>query len=126
MSPFVHEELPQLERLFHEPNRMAILSTLCAATGPMSFTDLKSASGLTDGNLSRHLKALQEAGIVRVKKTFVGVKPRTTVSLTEKGLKRFDEYLVALSEVLKRAKYAMASERKSSSLLQAAGILSPA
>lgn len=126
MSPFNNEELPQLERLFHEPNRMAILSTLCAATGPMSFNDLKSASGLTDGNLSRHLKALQEAGIVRVKKTFVGVKPRTTVALTEKGLKRFDEYLVALSEVLKRAQQAMTSERKTSSLLNTAGILNPA
>jgi hypothetical protein len=56
----------------------------------------------------------------------VGVKPRTTVSLTEKGLKRFDEYPVALSEVLKRAKHAMASDRKPSSLLQMAGILSPA
>lgn len=126
MSPFVNEELPQLERLFHEPNRMAILSNLCAATGPMSFTDLKTASGLTDGNLSRHLKALQDAGIVRVKKTFVGVKPRTTVTLTEKGLKRFDEYLVALSDVLKRAQQAMASDRKPSSLVHPAGILSPA
>jgi DNA-binding HxlR family transcriptional regulator len=126
MSPFVHEELPQLERLFHEPNRMAILSTLCAATGPLTFNDLKATSGLTDGNLSRHLKALQEAGIVRVKKTFVGVKPRTTVSLTEKGLKRFDEYLVALSEVLKRAQQAMPSERKSASMLTGAGILNPA
>lgn len=126
MSPFAHEELPQLERLFHEPNRMAILSTLCAATGPLTFNDLKASSGLTDGNLSRHLKVLQEAGIVRVKKTFVGVKPRTTVILTEKGLKRFDEYLVALSDVLKRAKQAVAAERKPSSLLNATGILNPA
>ncbi len=100
-----------LERIFHEPNRMAILSALCAASDPLSFTELKSLSGLTDGNLSRHLKALEEAGVVRLRKTFVGVKPRTTVALTDKGLKRFEEYLAALSDVLKKAKQAMAGER---------------
>lgn len=99
-----------LERLFHEPNRMAILSALCAAGNPLSFTELKTLSGLTDGNLSRHLKALEDAGVIRISKTFVGVKPRTTVALTEKGLKRFDEYLSALSEVLKKAKQAVAVE----------------
>lgn len=125
MSPYQNEDFPSLERLFHEPNRMAILSALCASAEPLSFTDLKETSGLTDGNLSRHLKALQEAGIIRVKKTFVGVKPRTTVCLTDKGLRRFEEYLDALSNVLQRAKEAMAGERKQG-LAPLSGILSPA
>ena len=63
------EEVNSLERIFHEPNRMAILSALCAAGDPLSFTELKALSGLTDGNLSRHLKALEEAGIIRIQKT---------------------------------------------------------
>lgn len=125
MSPSQNEDFSSLERLFHEPNRMAILSALCASAEPLSFTDLKETSGLTDGNLSRHLKALQEAGIIRVKKTFVGVKPRTTVVLTEKGLRRFEEYLDALSNVLQRAKDAMASERKKG-MAPLSGLLSPA
>ncbi len=101
-----------LERIFHEPNRMAILSALCAAGEALTFTELKSLSGLTDGNLSRHLKALDEAGVIRIRKFFVGVKPRTTVALTDKGLKRFDEYLCALSDVLRKARQAVATDRR--------------
>ena len=110
MKQPVETDVGALERIFHEPNRMAILSALCAASTPLSFTELKSMSGLTDGNLSRHLKALEDASVIRIRKTFVGVKPRTTVALTDKGLKRFEEYLSALSEVLKMAQKAMATE----------------
>ena len=117
MKQPVEAEAGALERLFHEPNRMAILSALCAAGDPVSFTELKSLSGLTDGNLSRHLKALEEASVIRISKTFVGVKPRTTVTLTDKGLKRFDDYLSALSEVLKKARKAMATDRQKSPVI---------
>jgi len=114
MKQPVETDVGALERIFHEPNRMAILSALCAASTPLSFTELKSMSGLTDGNLSRHLKALEDASVIRISKTFVGVKPRTTVALTDKGLKRFEEYLVALSDVLKKAKQALATDRQRS------------
>lgn len=114
MKQLDEPDVTVLERLFHEPNRMAILSALCAAGDPLSFTELKSLSGLTDGNLSRHLKALEEASVIRISKTFVGVKPRTTVVLTDKGLKRFEEYLSALSDVLKKAKQAIATDRRRS------------
>jgi len=110
-----------LERIFHEPNRMTLLSALCAAGDPLSFTDLKVRSGLTDGNLSRHLKALEKAGIIRIRKTFVGVKPRTTVTLTDMGLKRFDDYLSALSDVLKKAKQAMAGDRRKAPAMSVIG-----
>lgn len=117
MKQPVEAEAGALERLFHEPNRMAILSALCAAGDPLSFTELKTLSGLTDGNLSRHLKALEEASVIRISKTFVGVKPRTTVTLTDKGLKRFDDYLSALSDVLKKARKAMATDRQKSPVI---------
>lgn len=113
----IETDTSTLERLFHEPNRMAILSALCAAGDPLSFTELKSLSGLTDGNLSRHLKVLEEASVIRISKTFVGVKPRTTVTLTDKGLKRFDDYLSALADVLKKARKAMATDRQKSPVI---------
>lgn len=101
-----------LERIFHEPSRMAIMSALCAADGGLTFNELKEACGLTDGNLSRHLKALDEAGAVRIEKAFVGVKPRTTVRLTSVGLDRFREYLDALEDVLEKARQALPAPRK--------------
>jgi len=73
----------------------------------MSFGELKEACGLTDGNLNRHLKVLQDAGAIVVKKAFVNSKPRTTVVLSKTGLERFEEYLVALSEVLEAARSAV-------------------
>ncbi len=96
-----------LGKLFHEPNRLAIMSALCSARGGMTFVELKSACNLTDGNLNRHLKVLEEAGAVKIKKEFVDSKPRTTVLVTPKGVNRFNEYLGALSAVLSQARKAV-------------------
>ena len=60
-----------LERIFHEPNRLAILSALCAADDGLAFTELRDACDLTDGNLNRDLKVLEAADIIRIKKLFV-------------------------------------------------------
>jgi DNA-binding transcriptional ArsR family regulator len=98
-----------LGKIFHEPNRLAIMSALCAAPGGLTFNDLKAACKLTDGNLSRHLAVLEEAGAVRARKSFVGVKPRTTVFITEAGLDRFNDYLTALEAVLEQARCAQAA-----------------
>ncbi len=101
-----------LERIFHEPNRLAIMSVLCAEDKGLSFNELKGECNLTDGNLNRHLKVLEDAGVVRIDKKFVDAKPRTTVLITRKGLDRFNEYLSALSEVLEKAKKAIPEDRK--------------
>lgn len=99
-----------LEKIFHEPNRLAIMSTLCAADRRLSFGDLKSACNLTDGNLNRHLKVLEEAGAIGIHKSFAGSKPRTMVFLSKDGWDRFNEYLAALEEVLVKARDAVAEE----------------
>ena len=99
-----------LEKIFHEPNRLAIMSALCAADVGLSFNELKEACRLTDGNLNRHLKVLEEAGAVRIRKSFVASKPRTTVTLSKKGLDRFGEYLEALAGVLEKARAALPAE----------------
>ena len=113
-----------LEKLFHEPNRLAIMSELCGRAEGAAFTDLKKACGLTDGNLSRHLKTLQSAGVVKINKSFVAEKPRTTISATVRGRKQFLDYLSALEAVLKeaakRARSLQKSEKPAGATLQKA------
>ncbi len=96
-----------LEKIFHEPNRLAIMSALCAAESGLSFPELKQACNLTDGNLNRHLKVLSENAAIRIKKKFVDDRPRTTVTLSPSGLTRFQDYLSALEAVLLNARTAL-------------------
>jgi len=104
-----------LEKIFHEPNRLSIMSALCAAETGMSFPELKEACNLTDGNLNRHLKVLSEHSAVRIKKKFVDDRPRTTVTLTASGLARFQEYLAALEQVLVSARAALDTSTEAAS-----------
>jgi DNA-binding transcriptional ArsR family regulator len=99
------------EKVFHEPNRLSIMSVLCASDKRTTFNELKEGCKLTDGNLSRHLKTLEESGVITIKKKFVGNKPQTTVSISASGLERFNEYLAALSEILNKAKKALKPEK---------------
>ncbi len=93
-----------LQKLFHEPHRLAIMSALCAAAGKgISFTDLKQECGLTDGNLNRHLKMMEESLMIAVSKSFIGRKPRTMIYATDSGREHFLHYLHALEEVLHKA-----------------------
>ena len=101
-----------LERIFHEPNRLAITSALCASGSGMTFNELKETCRLTDGNLNRHLKVLEEGGIINIRKEFVGSKPRTTVMISARGLSRFNEYLSALAEVLEKARAVLPGAKK--------------
>jgi DNA-binding transcriptional ArsR family regulator len=121
----MNEENPYeaLEKVFHEPNRLAIMSALCVAADGMTFGDLKTECRLTDGNLNRHLKVLEEADVIRIRKAFVENKPRTTVSLSAKGLDRFEEYLSALGDVLDTARKAIREDKK---IEMPAGVVRPA
>jgi DNA-binding transcriptional ArsR family regulator len=101
-----------LERIFHEPRRLAIMSALLGAPGGLSFRQLKESCELTDGNLSRHLKALQEAGAVAIDKSFVKNRPRTMVILSDQGRESFAQYLSALEEVLVEAAGKLAPEQQ--------------
>lgn len=106
-----------LERIFHEPARLAIMSALCAAgEAGCAFNALKADCQLTDGNLNRHLKVLEESGVIRIRKAFVEAKPRTTVHLSKAGIERFQEYLDALNEVLLAARQALPAEKPAGAL----------
>ncbi len=103
-----------LERIFHEPNRLSIMSALCAQDAGISFSELREQCDLTDGNLNRHLKVLEEAKAIKIKKKFVDARPRTTISLSQTGMDRFNEYLRALEDVLNTARKAMPARKKGS------------
>ena len=99
-APFAFEGL---DRVMHEKARLGVLSSLIAYPKGLAFADLKSLCGLTDGNLSRHLQTLQEAGLVEITKSFENNRPQTTVKMTRSGRKRFLEYLALLEQVVRDA-----------------------
>jgi DNA-binding transcriptional ArsR family regulator len=92
-----------LDRVLHEKARLGILTALAARSEPLAFGDLTRLCSLTDGNLSRHLDVLVEAGLVEVHKGFEGRRPHTTCKITAAGRKRFREYLAQLEQVLRDA-----------------------
>ena len=69
----------------------------------LGFADLKQLCGLTDGNLSRHLQVLQEAGLVEVTKGYEGNRPHTSCRLTKAGRRRFLDYLAVLERLVRDA-----------------------
>lgn len=92
-----------LDRVMHEKARLGVLASLIAHPKGLAFTDLKQLCGLTDGNLSRHLQVLQEAGFVSVHKGYKANRPHTTCRLTAKGRKRFLEYVCVLEQIVRDA-----------------------
>ena len=93
----------QLDRVIHEKGRLAIMSML-AASPELSFTELRDALSMTDGNLTSHMRTLQENGYVVVSKSFQDNRPLTTCSLTAAGKKAFANYIDLLEQVLQQAR----------------------
>jgi DNA-binding HxlR family transcriptional regulator len=81
-APFSYDGL---DRVIHEKARLGLLASLMAHPKGLAFADLKQLCGLTDGNLSRHLQVLQEAGLVEVTKGYEGNRPHTSCRLTKTG-----------------------------------------
>jgi DNA-binding MarR family transcriptional regulator len=89
-----------LERVFHEKARLGIMTSLVSHPKGLVFSDLKELCALTDGNLSRHLQVLHDAGFVEVWKGFQRNRSQTLCRLTEEGRKRFLEYINVLESVV--------------------------
>lgn len=106
-APFAFEGL---DRVLHEKARLGILTSLADHPKGLSFTELRDLCGLTDGNLSRHVQILEEAGLVRVTKGFEGRRPLTTCLLTDQGRERFSDYLGVLEQVLRSARRSQAGD----------------
>ena len=92
-----------LDRLIHEPGRLAILTVL-SSVRDADFVFLQRATGLTKGNLSSHLAKLEAAGLVTIKKRFVRKKPNTNVSLTAVGKQRIADHWDQLERLRSRSR----------------------
>lgn len=115
-APFAYHGL---DRVFHEKARLGIVSSLIGHADGLAFADLKSLCDLTDGNLSRHLQVLQEAGYIEIEKGFDGKRPCTRCRLSRKGRVRFSDYLCVLEQVLRKAASARDSDdQRASGTLQ--------
>jgi DNA-binding MarR family transcriptional regulator len=97
------EPFLQLDRVIHERGRLAIMSML-AASPELSFTELRDTLEMTDGNLTTHMRTLQEAGYVSIAKSFRNRRPLTTVSLTPAGRQAFANYVGLLEQIVRQAK----------------------
>ncbi len=92
-------EIQKIDRLIHEPARLAIMAIL-SALSEADFLYLLNATGLTKGNLSAHVAKLEEAGYVRIDKKFIGKKPKTVYRLTPAGRKAFHHYLEQIKKIM--------------------------
>jgi DNA-binding MarR family transcriptional regulator len=92
-----------LERIFHEKARLGIMTSLVTNPRGVIFSDLKELCHLTDGNLSRHLQVLNDAGFVEIWKGFHKNRPQTLCRITEEGRRRFLEYINVLETVVQDA-----------------------
>ena len=97
------ELMLQLDRVIHEKGRLAIMSLL-AASPELSFTELRDTLNLTDGNLTTHIRTLQEAGYVSVTKSYFNKRPLTTCTLTPAGRKAFAEYVSMLEKIVQQTR----------------------
>ena len=100
-GPF--EELASLDRLVHEPARLALLTALSACRRA-DFMFLLNVTGLTKGNLSSHLGKLERAGLVTISKHIDGMQPVTYVELTRHGRAAIDRHWDRLNAVRKAAR----------------------
>jgi DNA-binding transcriptional ArsR family regulator len=92
-----------LDRVIHEKARLGVLTSLIAHPKGLLFGDLKQLCDMTDGNLSRHLQVLEEAGLIDIVKRFEGNRPQTICRITAEGRKRFMRYLAVLEQVVRDA-----------------------
>ena len=91
-----------LDETIHQPTRLRVMTMLVSQSeeGRLAYGFIQKTLGLTGGNLTTHLRKLEEAGFVAISKEFLGTKPRTWVEATQEGRQAFAEYLANLERAL--------------------------
>jgi len=88
-----------MEDLFLDRVRLGIMAAV--ATGDeLSFSYLRKLLDVTDGNLGAHLRKLEDSGVIKSRKRFIGAKPRTSYCITEKGRKALTHHVKELTVLL--------------------------
>lgn len=98
-NPFDHNDI---DDVIHGRLRLGVMAYL-STVSPAIFGELRDKVGATDGNLSTHLKKLEEAGYVRQEKLFVGKKPQTRIHLTPAGRKAWLAWLARMDAIMRAA-----------------------
>ena len=93
----------KLNRVIHEKGRLAIMSALAAAP-ELTFTELRDLLDMTDGNLTTHIRTLQQEGYVSVAKSYQNNRPLTSCALTAAGRKAFAQYIDLLDQIVRQSK----------------------
>jgi len=95
--------MQQLDNIIHQPVRLQIMSALVALEQDeqVDFVYLRQLLKLTDGNLGAHLARLEEAGYVKIDKTFIARKPRTFIGVTGKGRDAFAQHVSTLRQIIR-------------------------
>jgi DNA-binding transcriptional ArsR family regulator len=101
-----YEELANLDRLIHEPARLAVLTALCDVASA-DYLFLQHLTGLTAGNLSAHLSKLADAGLVSIEKQFVNHRPNTQVQITPQGRAAIETHWKKLEDIRRATRHAM-------------------
>lgn len=99
----VNNPISGLNKLFDNRIRLGVMSIL-RVNEEVSFNDLKGWLEVTDGNLATHLTTLEEEGLLKVHKGFIGRKTNTTYSITKAGQKVFSDHVAALEKMIKGMK----------------------
>ena len=95
-------DIGRIDEVIHGRMRLGIMAYLAGAE-VADFNELKAVLDATQGNLSVHLRKLEDAGYVAIDKSFVGRKPLTRVRLTEAGRAAFANYLKAMGQLVEQA-----------------------
>jgi DNA-binding transcriptional ArsR family regulator len=119
------ELLPELDRLIHEPARLAILVVL-ASCERADFLFLERATGLTRGNLSVQLSRLEEAGLIEIEKTIVQKRTLTTARLLRRGRTALDSYWSAMEAMRAYAQTGKPGKKNKTRTIVGGGALAPA
>ncbi len=94
------DKLVDLDKVIHERVRLGIMSALTAPQ-ELSFIEIKGILNVTDGNLARHLRILEENGYITAEKKFIGRKPNTSYKLTNSGKEAFKDYITRLEKLVR-------------------------
>ena len=103
VAPFDLKNIRKIDGVLHEPSRLCIAFAL-NMSDVLSFSELKALLGMTDGNLSVHLRTLEDKGYVATQRSVEAGKPRKLCRLSGRGRTAFQEYLAVLDQLLMAAR----------------------
>ena len=100
LSELMYPLFSEIDKLIHEPARLLIMAYLYVVESA-DFLYLMNQTGLSFGNLSGHMSKLEDAGYIKIEKSFIDNRPNTRLCLTDAGRKAFNEYRNSMKDIYK-------------------------